>query len=268
MVNVFIIRKWAALLMVGLLTTIAFYIGIQVYKNLWAGLGFMAGGLLISVLIAQALLANPFSAMLEGAGVLTWNIDSTGIIQPFIMRVEAPYIVGKLDHKLNSDVFDRSTVYQLKAPVKAGFVQQGTGKDGVKRLAIVVDEDEYNSARFQLYQYPTILYNNQINSVITKDFLSGVEKTLFAEHTILYLNRKMEELTSAIRDFGRYVVESLKPSAISGKTIAIAILIIGLVILGAIFLPQIIATIQGQGGAAVKQAVTNTGNAIQTIKTP
>lgn len=265
MVNVYKIRKYAALLLVGLLTTIAFYLGIQLYKNLWLGLGFMAGGLLISLLIASALLSNPFSSMLEGAGVITFNIDSTGIIRPFIMRVLSPYVEGKLDHKLNSDVFDRSTVYQLSPPINAGYVQEGIGKDGVRRLAIVVDEDEYNRSRFQLMQYPTIIFNDQIKSIITKDFLSGMEKTLFAEHTILYLNRKMEELTSAIRDFGRYVVESLKPSAISGKTIAIAILVIGLIVLGALFLPQIIQTLQGEGGKAVQSAATSASGAIKTL---
>ena len=129
MINPHVVKKWGALLLTGLITTIAFFIGLSFYNFLYA-LIFMAGGLVVSALIGNVLLDTPFRSMLEGKGVLALNIDSTGVIRPFIMSVKSPYVEGMLNNSLKSDVFDRDTVYNLAAPQEAGIIQQGKGKDG------------------------------------------------------------------------------------------------------------------------------------------
>jgi hypothetical protein len=264
MINPHVVKKWGALLLTGLITTIAFFIGLSFYNFLYA-LIFMAGGLVVSALIGNVLLDTPFRSMLEGKGVLALNIDSTGVIRPFIMSVKSPYVEGMLNNSLKSDVFDRDTVYNLAAPQEAGIIQQGKGKDGKVRLAIVLNEEEYNKGRFALFHFPCIIFNEQINSIITKDFLSGEEKTAFAEHTVLYLNRKMEELTSAIRDFGRHVVENLKPKGlgISKGTMTI-ILIIMIIVLLVLFAPKILPLLAKAGGAVGGAGGTAAG-AVQTV---
>jgi hypothetical protein len=249
MFNPFIIKKWGALFISGLVTTIAFFIGLTFYNFLYA-LIFMGAGLFLTALIGNVMLDNPFRLMLEGKGVLAINLDSTGVIRPFIMSVKSPYVEGTLNNRLKSDVFDRETVYNLAAPQEAGTVQQGTGKDGKVRIALVLSEEDYNKGRFALFHFPCIIFNEQINSIITKDFLGETEKTAFAEHGVLYLNRKMEELTSAIRDFGRHVVESLKPKGfgITKGTMAI-ILIIVIIVLLILFAPKLIPALAKAGGA-------------------
>lgn len=264
MINPHVVKKWGALLLTGLFTTIAFFIGLTVYNFLFA-LIFMGGGLVISALLGNLLLDNPFRSMLEGRGVLALNIDSTGVIRPFIMSVRSPYVEGKLNNSLKSDVFDRDTVLNLAAPQEAGLVQQGTGKDGKVRIALVLSEEDYNKGRFALFHFPTIIFNEQINSIITKDFLSNEEKTAFAEHGVLYLNRKMEELTSAIRDFGRHVVENLKPKGFNiSSGWVIAIIIIALIILLILFAPNIMQAL-GLAGESVGQGVSNVAGAVQKV---
>jgi hypothetical protein len=265
MINPFTVKKWGALLLTGLLTTISFFIGISFYNFIYA-LIFMGLGLIISALIANSLLQNPFSLMLEGKGVLALNLDSTGVIRPFIMSVKSPYVEGMLNNSLKSDVFDRDTVLNLAAPQEAGIVQQGRGKDGKVRIALVLNEDDYNKGRFALFHYPTIIFNEQINSIITKDFLSNEEKTAFAEHGVLYLNRKMEELTSAIRDFGRHVVENLKPKGFnisSGWVIGIVVVV--LIILLIMFAPNIMEAM-GIASGSVGEGITNAAGAVQKVK--
>lgn len=256
MINPFVVKKYGALLLCGLLTSISFFVGLTFYNFIFA-LIFMTAGLFISTLISNKLLDNPFRAMLEGKGILSINIDSTGIIRPFIMRVRAPYVEGKLTDKLASDIFDRATVYNLAAPQKAGAIQQGKGADNKVRIAIVLEEEEYNKGRFAFFHYPCIIFNEQINSIITKDFLSDQEKTVFAEHGVLYLNRKMEELTSAIRDFGRHVVETLKPKGLGiSPTWIWIILVVGLIILLVLFAPKLFP--------ALSKAVGNVGIGAKT----
>lgn len=276
MFNPFVMKKYAALIMAGMLCTISFYIGVAIYKNLLLALGLLAVGLLVSIVAGILLLRNPFTLLLEGKGILALDINSTGVIRPFIVTVTAPFIAAKYNGKMINDVFDRETVMQFAAPIKARMQLEKTYDGKVKIqldeaelvklkqktkegfTTIELTEKEYNSGRFALFHYPCIIWNSQVGSILTKDFLSEAEKTTFAEHTIIYLNRKMEELTSIVRDFGRYVVELTKPqgSAWGNKWVWI-IVGVGVVILGIIFLPSIIATIKGAGApaaAAIKTA--------------
>jgi hypothetical protein len=158
----------------------------------------------------------------------------------------------QLEKKDNGNVviqLDEAEMMRLRQKTKDGFT------------TIELSEKEYNSGRFALFHYPCIIWNSQVGSILTKDFLSEAEKTTFAEHTIIYLNRKMEELTSIVRDFGRYVVELTKPqgAGLGNKWVWI-IVGVGVVILGIIFLPSIIATIKGAAAPAAA-AVSTASNA-------
>lgn len=203
-------------------------------------------GSLLAIVLANFLLNNPFRAMLEGKGLLTLNIDSTGILRPFISSLSQPYIKGRLGGDDVNDVYDRSTVIQMAAPVVGGKAIY----DG-KTVKIEISEDDFNRSRFGLYQYPTMIYNAQIKSLLTKDVLSDTEKDSFAEHGILYLNRKLEELTSIVRDFGRYVVELTKPKDkwYNNKFFWI-VLIVGAIILLLLFAKPVIEAFMGMGGSA------------------
>jgi hypothetical protein len=247
MINSFKVRKWVAVLLPSLFATSGYVIGVMSYGMLGGIVAWASITLLLSI-ISILLLKNPFSAMLEGKGILALNLDSTGIIKPFIVNVDSPYIKGKLGKHEVSDVFDREAVFQLATPLKA--------KDNLEQLddgtiVIRIPPTIYNKGRFSLFHYPVIIYNEQLKTVITKDFLSTGEKEAFAEHGILYLNRKMEELSSAIRDFGRHIIDTLKPKGAMGGKMTMIIIIIILVILGALFAPSIIDAIKGQGGTAL-----------------
>lgn len=257
MINTFKIRKFAALLLNGFLTVIAFVIG-NIYFGFFGGLGCMAIGLILGTVIALKLLQNPFSDMIEGKGILALNIDSTGVIHPFILAVRPPYIKGKVNGNQVDDVFNRDTVMQI-TPAKKGSTTVEITKDG--GLNIDLDGKTAQDARFAFLHYPVILYNDQIKSVITKSFLSNEEKDTFAEHGVLYLNRKMEELTSVVRDFGRHVVETLKPkgSLFQNKWVLI-IIAVAVVILIAMFAPGIIQAVKGTMGNAASAMETATAN--------
>ena len=91
-INVLVIKKYAALLMAGFLPVMLFMIA-NIYYGFWAGLILLFVGMILSIILGNILLANPFTSMLEGKGLLALNIDSTGIIIPFLIGLQAPYVI-------------------------------------------------------------------------------------------------------------------------------------------------------------------------------
>lgn len=262
MFNVFYFKKMAALIMGSLLTVVFFFVGVQFYGLIW-GMVLMIVGMILGLLVGNLLLKNPFSDMLEGKGILTLDLNSTGIIKAFIVGVIPPYIKGKFKGGMVDDVFDRDAVMQLQVPKKVASKFSHTDEGNVQ---IEFSEDMYNKARFQFYQYPVLIWNSQIKTILTKDFLANEEKTAFAEHGVLYLNRKMEELTSHVRDFGRHIVELTRPAGkgMMGKWWVWLIIGFLIVVLVMMFAPKIMEILGGAAGTATKAVATakNTGGGV------
>lgn len=284
LLNPFVIKKWIALLVPGIMGVMTYAIVNTMFGPLYAIGGYLLV-LIVSLLIGSALLSNPFTNMLEGQGILALNIDSTGIITPFLINVNSPYMVGKLQGHQIADIFDREAVMQLAHPrSKGGFfsffgrgdkiTKDATGQPDREAedrgVHIYLTEAKYNQARFMMFNWPVIIYNNQVKSVLTKDFLSEFEKDTFAEHSILYLNRKLEELSSITRDFARYVVETLKPkgSFLGGSWWVWVLIGIVAIILIALFGPKILEAIKGPGGNAIAGAGNTIAGGIGQIVTP
>lgn len=250
--NVFVVKKWAGLFLAGFLPALAFLIG-NAFYGFWFALIFLGGGFLVGGLVANLLLRNPFRELVEGKGLLVLDLNSTGILRPFIFGIDHPYIKGRIGKDDVVDAFDRDTVKMLSRPVvcgdKAKFEAKESSDDGESELVFRLDEKKYNESRFALFHYPVLLYNAQMRSFLTKDWLSDKEKSGFAEHGVLYLNRKMEELTSAVRDFGRHVVELTKPKAGLFSSKWTWIIILGFVVLLIIlFAPKVWQTVVGNSG--------------------
>ena len=204
------------------------------------------------MLLAHLITKNPFTDFLEGKGLLSFNLDSTGIITAFISKIDAPYIKGKLFGKQVKGVFDRQIATQMSPPIVSKHPAK-VNDDG--SITITIDKNEFAHARFAMSQYPVLLYNEQLETFITKDMISKMEKETFAEYTILYMNRVTEELTRLFRDFGRYVVELTKPkSSIWSNWIIWVLLIGGIGILAFLFLPKVISYIQGGTISAMSSA--------------
>lgn len=260
MINAFKIRKIAALALGGLLPVLFFVIGAQFYGFI-IGIATLVVGLIMSYLAANMLLKNPFSDMLEGKGLLAFDINSTGVISPFIVSVVNNKVrfYDKKSGETIEDTFDRETVHMLNVPKK--LQSSKTVVDG-NDIYLKMNQDEFNKGRFSLYQYPVLLYDSLLKSVLTKDMLSENEKEAFAEHGILHLNHNIKDLGTNVRDFARGVVESLKPKAnlFAQWWVWLIIGIVVLVIIG-LFAPAVVNAIGGLGGDAAAQAIQTAGGA-------
>lgn len=250
MLNMYRVRKVAALTLSPLLSVICFYVGIMMY-GFFIGLAFLAGGILIGYFMSAMLIKNPFSEMVEGKGILCFNLDSTGMINPFLVGIDSPYIFGKRNKKDVKDVFDREAVFNLTKPIKASKMAK-IDKDK-NLLKIEIGEEEYNKGRFALFHYPVLIWNDQLSTVLTKDFFSGQEKDSFAEHGVLFLNRVVQDLNTNLLNFGRYIVEQTKPQTEWFKNkwvwiITVILIIILLVLFAPSIFQNVMNTIDKGGG--------------------
>lgn len=253
-INFYKVRKWAGLIIGPCLTVLFFYIG-TVFWGFLYGIAFFGVGLLLSAFIGNMFIKTPFSEMLEGKGILAVNLDSTGLMNFFVVGLNNPYLRGKYNGQWIKDIFDRDSVFSIAEPKK---VKEAANITKDKKLKIEIDMDEYNKARFAFMHYPVLIWNDQVKSLLTKDFFSTGEKDAFAEHGVLYLNKQVEELTVVLRNFGRYVVDQLRPSGgiLANKWLWVMIILgIGIVVLAVLFGPAILAQVKGVGSTATS-AVT------------
>lgn len=247
--NINTVKKWVGLGIPPTLVGITILLLILSVHNFWIIIGGFIASLFLGMLLGNLILRNPFSQMLEGQGILTLDMSSTGLISIFISKVNQPYIQNE---KMNmNDIFDRETVFNLAPPVIGGSLNQN--QDG--SLTLNLSKEDYNRAKFGMMQYPVLIWNSQIKSLITKDFMSDQEKISFSEHSIIYQNQKLHELTSVVRDFGRYIVELTKPitnkSIFQNKWLWI-IVVGGMIIMLALFAPAIFTAIKGGVSTAAK----------------
>lgn len=245
--NEFVLKRMVATLMCSFVPGIAMLVGIQM-RGIWVGIAAFFVATMIITFLAKYILKNPFTEMLEGNGILAFNIDSPGIIKPFLLRIPQPYVKGKLGNEEVNDMYDRDAVFQLASAAKD--CGTATKKDG--KILFELDDAEFNRSRFGMYQYPVMIYNSQIKSLITKDFLSNIEKNSFAEHGVLFLNRKIEDLTSVLRDFARHIVELQRPKEgfFTRYPWLIWVVIIGVAIIAILFAKPVYQQVVGAASGA------------------
>lgn len=136
MLNPFVVRRWIAITVACFVPTITFYTMLISLGFWWALVGFLAA-LTLSMLLTTPLLRNPFTKMLEGGGLMAFDLNSTGIITPFLVRVLPPFITGKIYGKKIRDTWDREITFQLSEPKGARAMWAG------EKLEITLTEEQF-----------------------------------------------------------------------------------------------------------------------------
>jgi uncharacterized membrane protein len=199
--------------------------------------------LVLGILLFGVLTNHPLIKFLEGQGFLALTIDSTGVIEPFVIQIRPPFIKGKLHGKEINSLFDRETIFYMKPPRKGELTNSDIDDPEFTHYDLKVPKGKESQITFAFMQYPTIIYNKNLQEIMTKDALGKMETEGVIKHLVLYLKVKTEELTSAIKDFARYVVEMTKPkqSFLAGKggIILIIFIVMVVVIMLILFAPSI-----------------------------
>jgi hypothetical protein len=212
-INVYKIKKWSAGFLMAFLPTLTFLVMIISADFIQALVSFFIM-VPLSTFIGFKLIHHPLIDYLEGKGLLVWTIDSTGAIETFIVNVASPFLEGTFRKKRIETIFNRETMNYMSHPTKiTGHVQASAKNPDIQELTLKIPKKDKNSIQFGFGHFPVLIYNKNLETFISKDAFANFEKDTFIRHMVLYLNRKVEDLTSQLRDFARYIVEQTRPKA-------------------------------------------------------
>ena len=263
MINPFVVRKYLAYLLLGTMPLIGFVVGL-LYYGLTNALLICAVTLLLCTVLANKLIVNPFTAMLEGKGILTVTIDSTGVLDFHVLGVGSGRVFGNLfgtDINVPYDPNLIHTVYAPKVNDDGYYITSEADKVTYKTDTeyLVLDMTKFRKFRFGFQQYPLLVYNKVTKTLITKDFLGDMEKKIVS-HLLFVANERGKDLGRSMLGFSRAVVDAevQKGSRDWGKLLLW--LMVGLGVVGIIFI-----IVKFGGGAlsgalsSAKATVANTG---------
>lgn len=254
-ISSYFIKKWIAYILCGALPIMFFIMSILISGDLIIAYIMGIMGIIICAVMSNKLLHHPFSALVEGSGIVTLDVNSTGIIGCFISQMSnPPKIIGIMNRlKHVTDVYERDLVHTLFVPYKGVLVDavevdvdsgEHIGKCQVLKMP---EKNDYNKL-FSFEGKPTFIYNRNLDMYVGKDYLSRMETESTLQHSINHLLNLGKHLSENVDPFARYVVEMTRPkkSWLSGKMkwILIAIIVIMIVVLLAMFAPSFIGGIQ------------------------
>jgi len=254
--NGFWIKKYIAFGLCGVLPTITFFLLLVNYGLVMAAFGF-TGGVAIAAAMAAKISGNPWQAALEGKGLLVGTFDSTGVIKTYLAQVNLPFLKTKIGKETKNTIFSRDAMLSIKAPQKAVIDESET------ELKITLAKDKFVQSIFSFDGMPLLFYNKALGDFYTKELLAKFEKETFVEHTILYLTRRIEDLSSQVRDFARYIVEQTRPKSgfLEGKLVWVVIVIV-LIIVAALAWPMVskaLVPLAGSVGQAIPASMISGG---------
>ncbi|MEM4757775.1 MAG: hypothetical protein QW184_01315 [Nanopusillaceae archaeon] len=224
MININKIKNYASYFIVAFLPLFTFAYVLIFYLDFLLASFFSLITIFVAIIIARRIAYHPLRDLIEGKGVLVLKLDSSGIIKPYIATVNQPFISF---NKLKS-LFDRKMFFYIENPEQAQIKEEN------EKLILEKPRKQHYFV-FEQY-YPTLLYNEQMNSFVDKDMLSKLEDNYIISHNLNYIKVKTEELSSILRDFARYVVELTKPKPAFGFLSNWAFWIVVIVILAFLFL--------------------------------
>jgi hypothetical protein len=252
--NFYTAKKFVLMFLSGVIPTIGFIAMIFSGVGLVLSMMFVFVFALIMVLLSSRMLKHPLTALIEGRGMLTLTLDSTGIIESFLVSAETqPFVKGMFKGRQVETMFDRDITQYLVPPQKGRLVEatmlNKEGKPvGKRKVLLMPTQAEKSDYLFSFGSFPTFIYNKVLGTFLQKSLLSNFEQHTFVHHAVMYLLKKTEELSASVRDFARYIVEQIKPhkSFWEGKRWIIYVIIgVAVIVFIALFLPSILDTIGG-----------------------
>lgn len=245
MLNPAVIKKTIGLSFMAIFPLIGYVLFMLVTgNNIFAGIvaAFVTG--IFAFYLANNFLDHPFRSMSEGRGLLALNLNSTGIIQPFILQRNVKYLTGKVNNNKISRLWNRRNVLQVKPPINGVIIGldklnvEETSPEKVEELlrllrrddathkdrfilvdfegydpretdVIIMPRQNYKDIQLALEGYTAFIYNDQTKDFITKTDLQNLEMKASIFNKLEYASEKADDLGRSLRDFGRMVMTQI-----------------------------------------------------------
>lgn len=215
--NIYVAKKYGLMFMTATIPLVFFIMIIMTSFDLAFGTIVFFIVSIVMIFVTNMMLKHPLTGLIEGKGMLTLTLDSTGYIESFLVEADQPFVRGKLGkNKQVETMFDRDITQYLVPPQEGRLVDatmlnaQGQAV-GSRKVLLMPTPQEKADYLFSFGTYPTFIYNKVLDTFLQKKLLSSFEQTTFTKHAVMYLLKKTEELSSSVRDFSRYIVEQTRP---------------------------------------------------------
>ena len=237
-------RRLVTYFVTGIFPFLTFFLGLVFVKdiNISAVLAVLMA--FIMVWISNLVSSTPWVRIVESDALLCLNISSTGIIEPYLLQVEAPYAIGRIRGKLRKLFFDRGGIFYLLNPKKGVLKEENT------TITVSFEKNNYNATRFDLQGVTTFLYNEQLNNFLTKDFFAEKEQQLFLKNQAFSIHTQLEEVSKQLNYYASYINEKLLKGKFLGLDPLLLILAVGIILVAILFGPNIIDLINSTLGHA------------------
>lgn len=252
--NMYVAKKYALMFMTATIPLIFFVLILLTSFDLVFGTLVFFIAAVVMIVVTNHMLRHPLTGLIEGKGMLTLTLDSTGFIESFLVQADQPFVRGKVGkNKQAETMFDRDITQYLVPPQEGRLVdatmlnKQGQAV-GKRKVLLMPTPEEKADYLFAFGTYPTFIYNKVLDTFLQKKLLSNFEQTTFTKHAVMYLLKKTEELSSSVRDFSRYIVEQTRPKSgwfAKNKVIVYAIIAAAVIIMILLFAPAIMNSMQG-----------------------
>lgn len=213
----------------------------------------------LAAVLGRVMTGNPYIAMLEASGLLVLSLDSTGIVTPYVAKVDSKRLHLNTKKGFVSSVYDRAIGFYLRGGKKALFSdvkEQETKKDvltgkvtvtGEKEfLEIRLPKEDFSKSYFNLMDKPMLFYNEKTETFLTKQALSDLENTILADYLSLVVLNKVQALGTQLTALTKVFSDYFKPVSILRmldnpwvKGFVLIITIIGIAVVVIMFGPQI-----------------------------
>jgi len=109
---------------------------------------------------------SPWRQMLEGEGVIVFDITSSGIIKPYIAHPNMPNVDIQVGKNYVRSIYNRSIGLYLKSPEPARMDDTG------KTIKFELPKENYSKSYFALADKPILFWNSKLNTFLTKEVLA------------------------------------------------------------------------------------------------
>jgi len=216
----------------------------------------------LSAFLCNMVSSSPWVRAVEGDGIICLNIASTGIIEPYILKVENPYAVGKILGKVRKMFFDRAAINYLLDPKKGLMKESPNNPD---KMIIEVEnpfnKTDFNAKRFDLQGSTCFIYNEQLKNFITKDFLNEKEQGMFLKNQAMSVYLQLEDVKENLHYYASFVNQKLMKDKVFGVDMRLLALLLIVLIVAALFGPSIIDLIN----SVFSRASTSIGGATNSV---
>jgi hypothetical protein len=216
--------------------------------------------IVIMFFVVQKIMYEPLIQILKKKGLAVINIDSSGILKLYLAKVHLPYVTVETPRGPKSTVFDRRLLVQFLQPKTVAAVE----KEDCWTLDI--PKKDYGKNNFGWNGLNVFLWNDRLQSFVTKEMIADQETEITVDHAILHLNDRIHSLHMNMAQVFKFFLDTmLKKNPFANINFGAIILVILVIVILVLFNQPILDFLFGATGGLTSGISNAAANAPASV---